>query len=134
MCRLGVTPSVTRVRSGAVPARRAAFGMPSGPVPNVVETLETYGILVIRLPLDTADVDASSLPFDDRSVVVLGTDKNDRPDPGSTALTNSGISSFTAARSGVSKRQTTAHRHPIPQTNHGQTIKRPDRRVRRSGL
>ena len=52
--------------------------MPNGPVPNVAETLEKHGILVIRLPLDTADVDAFSLPFHDRPVVVLGTDKNDR--------------------------------------------------------
>jgi Zn-dependent peptidase ImmA (M78 family) len=35
-------------------------------------------LVVIRLPLDTADVDAFSLPFHDRPVVVLGTDKNDR--------------------------------------------------------
>ena len=57
---------------------RQAFGLPRGPVPNVAETLEKHGILVIRLPLDTADVDAFSLPFHDRPVVVLGTDKNDR--------------------------------------------------------
>jgi Zn-dependent peptidase ImmA (M78 family)/transcriptional regulator with XRE-family HTH domain len=57
---------------------RQTFGMPRGPVPNVAETLEKHGILVIRLPLDTADVDAFSLPFHDRPVVVLGTDKNDR--------------------------------------------------------
>ena len=52
--------------------------MPSGPVPNVAEVLEQHGILLIRLPLDTADVDAFSLPFHDRPVVVLGADKNDR--------------------------------------------------------
>ena len=40
--------------------------------------LEDHGILVIRLPLDTADVDAFSLPFHDRPIVVLGADKNDR--------------------------------------------------------
>jgi Zn-dependent peptidase ImmA (M78 family)/DNA-binding XRE family transcriptional regulator len=57
---------------------RRAFGMPSGPVPNAAGILEEHGILVIRLPLDTADVDAFSLPFHDRPVVVLGTDKNDR--------------------------------------------------------
>ena len=57
---------------------RRAFGMPGGPVPNVAEVLEKHGILVIRLPLDTADVDAFSLPFPDRPVVVLGADKNDR--------------------------------------------------------
>jgi len=57
---------------------RQAFGMPSGPVPNVAEVLEQHGILLIRLPLDTAGVDAFSLPFHDRPVVVLGTDKNGR--------------------------------------------------------
>jgi hypothetical protein len=49
-----------------------------GPVPDVAGVLEKHGILVIRLPLDTADVDAFSLPFHDRPVIVLGTDKNDR--------------------------------------------------------
>lgn len=57
---------------------RAAWGLPPGPVPNVVSLLEDHGIVVIRLPLGTADVDAFSLPFPDHPVVVLGTDKNDR--------------------------------------------------------
>jgi Zn-dependent peptidase ImmA (M78 family)/transcriptional regulator with XRE-family HTH domain len=57
---------------------RLQFGLPHGPVPNVAEVLGKQGILLIRLPLDTADVDAFSLPFHDRPVVVLGTDKNDR--------------------------------------------------------
>ena len=57
---------------------RRSFGMPGGPVANVTGVLEEHGVLVIRLPLDTADVDAFSLPFHDRPVVVLGTDKNDR--------------------------------------------------------
>lgn len=57
---------------------RRAFRLPRGPVLNTAEILEKHGILVIRLPLDTADVDAFSLPFHDRPVVVLGTDKNDR--------------------------------------------------------
>jgi Zn-dependent peptidase ImmA (M78 family)/transcriptional regulator with XRE-family HTH domain len=57
---------------------RKAWGMPRGPIDDVVRLLEDHGIVVIRLPLDTADVDAFSLPFDDRPVVVLGTDKNDR--------------------------------------------------------
>lgn len=61
-------------------ARRARkdWGLPGGPVPNVVRLLEDHGIVVLRLPLDTADVDAFSLPFPDRPVIVLGTDKNDR--------------------------------------------------------
>jgi Zn-dependent peptidase ImmA (M78 family)/transcriptional regulator with XRE-family HTH domain len=57
---------------------RKAWGLQRGPVPNVVEVLESHGIVVLRLPLDTADVDAFSIPFPDRPVVVLGTDKNDR--------------------------------------------------------
>jgi Zn-dependent peptidase ImmA (M78 family) len=57
---------------------RRAWDLPRGPVPDVVELLEGRGIVVIRLPLDTADVDAFSLPFRDRPVVVLGADKNDR--------------------------------------------------------
>jgi len=57
---------------------RAELGLPRGPVRNVVQTLEDKGLVVIRLPLDTADVDAFSLPFHDRPVVVLGADKNDR--------------------------------------------------------
>ena len=57
---------------------RAELGLPRGPVSNIVQTLEDHGLVVIRLPLDTADVDAFSLPFHDRPVVVLGADKNDR--------------------------------------------------------
>jgi Zn-dependent peptidase ImmA (M78 family) len=53
-------------------------GLADGPVPDVVGLLEAHGIVVIRLPLGTADVDAFSLPFPDHPVVVLGTDKNDR--------------------------------------------------------
>lgn len=57
---------------------RVALGLPRGPVSNVVKTIEDHGLVVIRLPLDTADVDAFSLPFHDRPVIVLGADKNDR--------------------------------------------------------
>jgi len=57
---------------------RREWRLPDGPVPNVVELLEDKGIVVIRLPLASADVDAFSLPFPDRPVVVLGSDKNDR--------------------------------------------------------
>jgi Zn-dependent peptidase ImmA (M78 family) len=40
--------------------------------------LEEKGAVVIRLTLDTADVDAFSLPFHDHPVIVLGTDKKDK--------------------------------------------------------
>lgn len=57
---------------------RSAMGVPGGPVADVVDLLERHGVVVIRLPLDTADVDAFSLPFADRPVVILGSDKGDR--------------------------------------------------------
>ena len=57
---------------------RARWLVPPGPVTNVVELLEGHGVVVIRLPLGNADVDAFSLPFADHPVVVLGSDKNDR--------------------------------------------------------
>jgi Zn-dependent peptidase ImmA (M78 family)/transcriptional regulator with XRE-family HTH domain len=71
--------AASRAELEEVAARtRSAMGLAAGPVPNVVETLEDHGLIVIRLPLETADVDAFSLPFQDRPVVVLGADKNDR--------------------------------------------------------
>jgi Zn-dependent peptidase ImmA (M78 family)/transcriptional regulator with XRE-family HTH domain len=57
---------------------RATWQLPAGPINNVVDLLEAHGVVVIRLPLDSTDVDAFSLPFHDHPVVVLGTDKNDR--------------------------------------------------------
>jgi Zn-dependent peptidase ImmA (M78 family)/DNA-binding XRE family transcriptional regulator len=57
---------------------RSLWRLPSGPIANVVELLEIRGVVVIRLPLETHDVDAFSLPFPDRPVVVLAADKGDR--------------------------------------------------------
>jgi Zn-dependent peptidase ImmA (M78 family)/transcriptional regulator with XRE-family HTH domain len=57
---------------------RQSWSLPDGPVGNVVELLERHGVVVVRLPLGSADVDAFSLPFADHPVVVLGSDKNDR--------------------------------------------------------
>lgn len=57
---------------------RRQWKVPAGPIEDVVGLLEQHGVLVIRLPLDAADVDAFSLPFADRPVVVLGADKGDR--------------------------------------------------------
>lgn len=57
---------------------RARWGVPPGPIADVVKLLEAHGVVVIRLPLNSADVDAFSLPFADHPVVVLGSDKNDR--------------------------------------------------------
>ncbi|TDE25145.1 XRE family transcriptional regulator [Actinomadura sp. 6K520] len=57
---------------------RARWGVPPGPITDVVKLLEAHGVVVIRLPLNSTDVDAFSLPFADHPVVVLGSDKNDR--------------------------------------------------------
>jgi Zn-dependent peptidase ImmA (M78 family)/transcriptional regulator with XRE-family HTH domain len=57
---------------------RGRWGVPPGPVADIVGLLEAHGVVVIRLPLGSADVDAFSLPFADHPVVVLGTGKNDR--------------------------------------------------------
>lgn len=56
---------------------RRQWGIPAGPAPNMVELLESRGVIVIRLPLGSADVDAFSLPFPDHPVLVLGSDKGD---------------------------------------------------------
>lgn len=65
------------VEAAAASVRRS-WKIPRGPVTSVVGTLEEHGVVVMRLPLDTADVDAFSLPFRDRPVVVLSSDKGDR--------------------------------------------------------
>lgn len=57
---------------------RSTWELAPGPVPDVVAVLEQHGVLVLRLPLNAAEVDAFSLPFPDRPVVVLGDDKGDR--------------------------------------------------------
>lgn len=57
---------------------RISWDLRRGPIDDVVRLLEAHGIVVTRLPLDSADVDAFSLPFPDHPVVVLGSDKADR--------------------------------------------------------
>ena len=57
---------------------RRLWNVPDGPIEDVVSLLENHGVVVIRLPLGSADVDAFSLPFVDHPVVVLGSDKDDR--------------------------------------------------------
>lgn len=55
---------------------RDAWGLPPGPVDNVLKLLEQHGIVCVRHSLGQHDVDAFSVPFEERAVVVLGGDKN----------------------------------------------------------
>jgi Zn-dependent peptidase ImmA (M78 family)/transcriptional regulator with XRE-family HTH domain len=57
---------------------RLQWGLPLGPVRSMTALLEEHGVVVIRSPLDSTDVDAFSLPFPDHPVIVLSSDKNDR--------------------------------------------------------
>lgn len=63
---------------GAAQRVRELWNMPAGPVTDVVSLLESRGVVVIRMPLGSADVDAFSLPFADHPVIVLGSEKDDR--------------------------------------------------------
>ena len=56
---------------------RAAWGLPEGPVGNLVRHLEAHGILVTRLPAADKGIDAYSQSQGARPVVVLTTDKDD---------------------------------------------------------
>lgn len=57
---------------------RRTWGIPAGPIPNVVRELERHGIVVARLADAGPKVDAFSVNFPDRPVVVLGNDKGKR--------------------------------------------------------
>lgn len=73
---------IPRVASMAPPeaARliREAWGISPGPIPNVVRVLERHGVVVARLADAGARVDAFSVNFPDRPVVLLGNDKGKR--------------------------------------------------------
>jgi len=56
---------------------RAAWGVPSGPIADVVRLLEIHGIVVSRLPFGSTKVDAFSHNAAPRPVVVLTDDKAD---------------------------------------------------------
>ena len=57
---------------------RAAWHTPRGPIPDVVSTLERHGAVCARYHAGTHAVDAFSVPFPERPVVVLGDDKAKR--------------------------------------------------------
>jgi len=69
-----VTPR-TEIEALAYEVRRQ-WNIPSGPLENVVRTLERHGIVTVRFPVGLDEVDAFSVPFPGRSVIALGADKD----------------------------------------------------------
>lgn len=57
---------------------RQAWDLADGPIRHVVRELERHGIVVVRLTTGTHKVDAFSVGYDFRPVVVLGDDKGKR--------------------------------------------------------
>lgn len=57
---------------------RSDWKIKQGPIDNAVRALEIHGIVAARFSVDSEQVDAFSVPFPDRPVVVLGSDKSDR--------------------------------------------------------
>ena len=68
-------PDIPEERAGEI---RAAWGIPPGPIPDVVREIERHGVLCARYHAGTHDVDAFSVPFPDWPVLVLGDDKAKR--------------------------------------------------------
>jgi Zn-dependent peptidase ImmA (M78 family)/DNA-binding XRE family transcriptional regulator len=54
---------------------RAEWGISDGPISNVIAELERHGIVVARLPLNVNEIDAFSVAFEARPIVVLSSDK-----------------------------------------------------------
>jgi Zn-dependent peptidase ImmA (M78 family)/transcriptional regulator with XRE-family HTH domain len=54
---------------------RASWHISEGPIPNVLAELEGHGIVVARLPLGAADIDAFTVHFEARPIVVLSSEK-----------------------------------------------------------
>lgn len=55
---------------------REEFGLwDDGPVPNVVRLMEKHGAVVTRAQFEVGKIDAFSVPYEDRPVVVLCSDK-----------------------------------------------------------
>lgn len=57
---------------------RQEWGVPDGPVANVVRLLEAHGVVVARLASNAQALDAFSRWFGDRPLVVLWSDKGDK--------------------------------------------------------
>jgi Zn-dependent peptidase ImmA (M78 family)/transcriptional regulator with XRE-family HTH domain len=57
---------------------RAELGVKPGPIPDVVRILEQHGVVTARFRVSVDKVDAFTIPYRDRPVVVLGADKGHR--------------------------------------------------------
>lgn len=57
---------------------RTDFGIATGPIPDVVSVLERHGVVAARFRVSVDKVDAFTIPYPDRPVVVLGADKGYR--------------------------------------------------------
>jgi Zn-dependent peptidase ImmA (M78 family)/transcriptional regulator with XRE-family HTH domain len=57
---------------------RTDWGIQPGPIPGVVGLLERHGIVCARYRTGTHTVDAFSVPYTDRPIVILGDDKAKR--------------------------------------------------------
>jgi Zn-dependent peptidase ImmA (M78 family)/transcriptional regulator with XRE-family HTH domain len=78
--RIPVGPKASRIEVEAVAAQvRAEWKLSSGPVAHVIRSIERHGVVICRMLLQSDTVDAFSVPFADRPVIVLGRDK-DRAD------------------------------------------------------
>lgn len=74
---LQLTAGRAEVEAVAAAVRRH-WDIEPGPVAHVVKELENHGVIVVRLVTGEDKMDAFSVPFDDRPVVVLTDDKGDR--------------------------------------------------------
>jgi Zn-dependent peptidase ImmA (M78 family) len=57
---------------------RRSWGIPPGPIDDVVRTLERHGIVTTRFYVGMDDVDAFCVAFTDRPIIALGADKGKR--------------------------------------------------------
>lgn len=72
-------PGASRQQIEAIAEQtRQEWGVPDGPIANVVRLLESRGVIVARLMSEGRKLDAFSRWFGDRPVVVLWADKSDK--------------------------------------------------------
>jgi Zn-dependent peptidase ImmA (M78 family)/transcriptional regulator with XRE-family HTH domain len=75
---LGAETPLEEVERVAAAVRRAMGFGATEPIPNVVSVIESHGGVCIRREFKTRGIDAFSVPYPDRPLVVLGADKGKR--------------------------------------------------------